>query len=613
MALYFSFGIMLLTYLGIPGLTTEVFAQKFSASVNKNKVATSEIFQLDFTINANGKNFTPPSLNDFNIYSGPNQSSSVQIINGNMSQSITLSYYLSAKKEGTFTIGPASIIVGGNTLHSNSITIEVSKGNPQQQNQARSGDDDSQQGQRNNSNTLFVRTSLSKSKAYVGEQIVVSHKVYTRRNLKGFQDAKFPSYDGFFAQEPTRNAQYEITQENIDGVTYSVVEIKKAFLFPQKSGKIKIEPIEVECVVREKTGKSNDPFEQIFGNDPFFGGFSSYKDVVYNISSNAATVEVLPLPDKPSGFSGAVGDFSMNAVIDKEQVKENEAINLKITISGKGNLKLIDPPSIEFPSEFETYDPKTNENINTTSSGVSGSKTFEYLIIPRHEGIYKLPAINFQYFNADKKNYTTLPSKEFEITVTKGDGNTMTNMPITSGTSKEDVKMVGNDIRFIKTNNIDLIKKGDYFFKSPGFIAGFALPPLLFFAFLLFRREYIRKNSDLVAVKRRRASHLAKKQLMNAEKAIKTGDKENFYTSVLSALYTYVGNKANIPAADMSKDKVSEVLKEKYISDETIHELIKLLDECEFARFAPGLQSGNLNEVYNRSENIITKIENAIA
>ncbi|MBI4930244.1 MAG: protein BatD [Bacteroidetes bacterium] len=590
-----------------------LFAQKFTASVNKNKVTVGEVFQLDFTINASGKSFTPPSFNDFNVYSGPNQSSSVQIVNGSMSQSITLSYYLAAKKEGTFTIGAASITVGTNTLQSNPISIEVVKGNTQAQTQTQSGNQNQTRAQATSDN-LFARTIVSKSKVYAGEQITITHKVYTRMNLKGFQDVKFPSYNGFWAQEVGRNAQYEVTTENIGGVAYNVVEVKKAFLFAQRSGKIEIEPMEVQCVVREKSGKRNDPFEQFFGNDPFFGGMSSYKDVLYTVKSNAVTIDVTPLPEatKPADFPGAVGNFSINAAIDKDKVKANEGINLKITISGKGNLKLIDAPKMTFPDEFETYDPKTNENISVSEGGVTGSKTFEYLLIPRHEGIYKIQPNDFNYFDADKKTYVKLPSKEFTITVEKGEGGTSATMPSISSVVKEDVKMVGNDIRYIKTGDIILTKKGEYFFGSSGFIAGFGVPPLLFLVFLLLRREHIKRNSDLVLVKKRRASRIAKKQLAKAERSMKENDKENFFVNVLSALYNYTGNKMNIPVAELSKEKVVEVLKEKNVAEETIHELVTLLDECEFARYAPGLQSGNLNEVYSRAENIITKIEDAI-
>ena len=414
-------------------------------------------------------------------------------------------------------------------------------------------------------------------------------------------------------QEVPRTTQYQITSENVNGVQYSVVEIKKAFLFAQRSGKIEIGPTEVQCVVREKGAKRNDPFSQFFGNDPFFG-FDSYKDVPYTVKSNALNIEVVPLPDagKPADFPGAVGNFSVNTAIDKDKVKANDGINLKIIISGKGNLKLIDAPKINFPDEFESYDPKTNENISATESGgVSGSKTFEYLLIPRHEGIYKIQPWNFTYFDSDKRSYVSLPSKEFTITVEKGSGNSNA-APVISSVAKEDVKLIGNDIRYIKTGDIQLTKRGEYFFGSPGFIAGFAGPPLLFLAFIFLRREHIRRNSDLVLVRKRTANRMAKKQLVQAEKSMKINDKENFFVNVLAALYSYAGNKMNIPVAELSKEKVVEMLKEKNIHEAEMNEFIKLMDECEFARYAPGSESGNLQNVYERAANIITKIEDAI-
>jgi len=605
---------LLLFGLFTSGTGCVLFAQKFSASVNKNKVMAGEVFQLDFTINASGKNFTPPSFNDFSIYSGPNQSTSMQIVNGNISQSITLSYYLSAKKEGVYTIGPASISVGGTVLQSNPISIEVQKGGTTtQQGQTQSQNGNSSGSSQASGDNLFARTSVNKTKVYAGEQITVVHKVYTRMNLKGFQDVKFPSYNGFWAQEVPRTTQYEITTENVNGMQYNVVEIKKAFLFAQRSGKIEIEPMEVQCVVREKSGKRNDPFSQIFGNDPFFG-FDAYKDVVYAVKSNGINIEVSPLPEvnKPADFPGAVGNFSMNATLDKDKIKANDGITFKITISGKGNLKLIDAPQMSFPDEFESYDPKTSENISVNENGVSGSKTFEYLLIPRHEGIYKIQPWKFNYFDSEKKTYVALPSKEFTVTVEKAE-NTSNSTPVISSIAKEDVKLISNDIRYIKTGDIPLEKKGEYFFSSPAFIAGFAVPPLLFLAFLFVRREHIRRNSDMVLVRKRAANRIAKKQLVQAEKSMKVNDKESFFVNVLSALYSYAGNKMNIPVAELSKERVIDLLKKTNVPETEMNEFVKLLDECEFARYAPGLQSGNLQEVYSRAENIITKIENAIS
>ena len=577
-------------------------AQKFTASASKTKVSAGEAFQVDFSlVNTSGKNFSPPSFSDFTVYSGPNQYSSSQFSStGGMTQTITISYILIPKKEGTFTIEPASVSINGSIVQSNSLAIEVSKTNTQSVTQGES-------------DNLFARTSVSKTKVYTGEQVVITHKVYARLNLRGFQDMKLPSYNGFWVQDAQRAAQqYEITQENVDGVTYSVVEIKKAFLFPQHSGKIEIQPMEIECVVREKTkGRSNDPFEQFFSSDPFFG---NYKDKVITVKSNSVTFDVQPLPEagKPADFPGAVGNFSMSASIDKDKVKQNEGVNLKITISGKGNLKLIDSPKLNFPDEFETYDPKSNENITVGDGGVSGTKTFEYLLIPRHEGTFTIPSWNFNYFDADKKTYIALPSKTFSITVEKGEGSAANNTPLISQGTQGEVKILANDIRYIKTGKINFAEKDRYFFGSPLFIGGFAVSPLLFLAFIFLRREHIRRNSDLILVKKRKAGGIAKKFLALAEKSMKNDDKENFFANILAALYNYIEHKMNLPAAEHSKEKVIEVLQSKNVSEEMIAELVKLMDECEFARYAPGRQAGNLQEVYDRAANSINKIDNVL-
>lgn len=594
----------------LPLLCGELYAQKLTAAVSKSRVAVGEVFQLDFTINASGRGFSPPSLSDFNIYSGPNQSTSVQIVNGSMSQTLTFSYYLAAKKEGTFIIGAASVSVGGHVIQSNPVNIEVVKAGSGTSAGSASQQKNSGQG---NSENLFARTHVSKSKVYVGEQVQVVHKVYTRMNLKGFQDIKLPSYNGFWAQEASRNAQYEVTTENIDGINYNVVEIKRTYLFAQRTGKIEIEPMVAECIVREKTGRGSDPLSQIFGNDPFFG-MSSYRDVPYSIKSNALSLEVLPLPaGQPDGFSGAVGQFSVQASVDKEKVKANEGINLKITISGKGNIKLADAPKMEFPDEFESYDPKSSENISTGNGSVTGNKTFEYLIVPRHEGIYKITPGEFSYFDPEKKTYVTLPSREFTITVEKGDGSVSANLPSISSPSKEEVKMVGQDIRFIKSDSSTLRKKGDYFYSSPYFFAGMALSPLLFLAFVTVRRRHIQRNSDLVAVRNRNARKIARKLLSAAERSMKEQNKEKFFENVLGALNGYAANKMNIPVADLSREKITGMLKEKNVPEDLINAYSKLMDECEFARYAPGLQSGDLSYVFKRAEEIITETENKLS
>ena len=591
---------------------TEI-AQKFTASASKTKVAVGETFQLTYSLNANGSNFKMPALNEFDVYSGPNQSTSMSFVNGAMSQSISLSYILSAKKEGKITIQPGSVSVNGATVQSNSLVIEVVKGSPTTQNQQNPNNPNQQQqnptapSSEDVGNNLFVKTTVNKTKVYQGEQITITHKVYTRYQLRGFQDIKFPDYTGFWSQDvSSNNQQIQLTNENVDGVVYSVAELKRTYLFPQRSGKLTIEPMKVEVVVRKQ---SNRQPRDIF--DQFFGG--GYVDANYSVKSKPITIDVIPLPEanKPAGFAGAVGDFSFKAEVNKDKVKANDAINLTVTITGKGNIKLVDPLKVNFPEDFETYDAKTKENISATVNGVSGSKTFDYLAIPRHEGDYKISDINFSYFDPEKKQYITLPSPEFKIHVDKGkDGEG--GASVFNPRNKEDVKVLGNDIRYIKTNNIILRPKENYFFGSTLFYLGLISPFILFLAFIIIRRKRIEQNKDVVAVKSRKATKMAKKQLLLAEKYLKSNNKESFYVEIFKALYGYVGNKLNIPTANLNKETITDSLRIKGVTEATIQQLMSTLDNCEFAHYAPTTVSGDLKSIYYNTVELITKIENEI-
>ncbi len=591
-------------------IVNSAMAQKFTASASKTKVAVGETFQVTFSLNANGANFKMPALNEFDVYSGPNQSTSMSFVNGAMSQSITLSYIIAAKKEGKLTIPPASVTVNGASVQSNSIAIEVVKGGASnQQNQNNNGQQQNPTAPSSVDigDNLFVKTSVNKTKVYQGEQVTVTHKVYTRYQLRGFQDIKFPDYTGFWSQDlPSNNQQIQVSSENIDGVVFNVAELKKTYLFPQRSGKLQIEPMKVEVVVRKQSNrKPRDVFEQFFG-----GG---YEDATYSVKSKPITIDVTPLPDanKPAGFAGAVGDYSFKAEVNKDKVKANDAINLTVTINGKGNIKLIDPLKVNFPEDFETYDAKTKENITTGATGVSGSKTFDYLVIPRHEGDYAIDHIDFSYFDPEKKQYITLPSPEFKIHVDKGkDGDGGAN--IFNPRNKEDVKVLGNDIRYIKTNNIQLLPKENYFFGSGLFYLGLIMPFVLFFAFIFVRRKRIEQNKDVVAVKSRKATKMAKKQLLVAEKHLKSNNKELFYVEIFKALYGYLSNKLNIPTANLNKETITDSLKIKNVSETTIQQLLSTLDNCEFAHYAPSAVSGDLKNIYDNTVQLITKIEDEI-
>lgn len=597
---------ILFTLLTLVAFTCNMIAQKFTAATSKTKVVAGEQFQIAYSLNTGGNGFKSPDLSAFDVYSGPNQSSSMQYVNGAVSQSISFSFIIAARKEGKFTIPPASISVNGNKIESNELVIEVGKGNTQSNQSAQSSNPNSPQ---NAGDELFARASVNKTKAYLGEQITVTLKIYTRLNLRGFQDIKFPTYDGFWSQDMPQNGQIQLSTENVDGVAYNVAEMKRSFIFAQRAGTLEISPMEVECVVRERV--SNRPqtiFDQFFGN----GG---YRDVVYKTKSKPVKIEIMPLPEqnKPVNYNGAVGTFSFKAQVNKEKIKANDAINLTIAVSGQGNLKLLNTPVINFPEGFETYDPKVTENIGVNANGVSGSKNFDFLVIPRNEGDFEIKDIGFSYFDPAKKTYITLPSPEFNIHVEKDDKPEEKITTNTSGVAKEDLKILGDDIRYIKTGPVQLIAKDEHFFDSSLFYTGLASPLLLLASFLLIRRKYIAQNSDLVAVKSRKANKVAMKKLALAKTYMDQHKKEEFYTETLKAVNGYFSDKFNIPSSEFSKDTVINHMQKRNASSQLINDLTQIIDICEAARYAPSLASEDLSSVYQKTTSVITQSENEIS
>jgi hypothetical protein len=583
----------------------------FIAQVSKNKVSVGEVFQIAFTLNGSGSNLAYPNFNNFDIYSGPNQSQSMSMVNGNISQSTTISLFIAAKKEGKFTIGSASVLSSGQKLETKPIVIEVTKASPQQQQSNQSAQGTQQQKQEKNQyaseisgDDLFVRTYLSKTKCYIGEQITLTQKVYSRVDLRGFQNVKFPPYNGFWSQQENSNQQINLRQENVNGITYYVADYCTVYLFPQRTGAITIEPVELDCIVRRQTKhQPRNIFEQFFGA----GG---YEDVAIKVKSKPVKVDVqaLPVENKPLEFSGAVGDFGYKVELDKYQVKANEAINLKITISGKGNIKLLEPLKLNLPESFETYDPKINENVKTNGGGVSGNITYNYLIIPREKGEFILNNLSFNYFNADKKQYVSIPSPDLKLTVLEGDpGSAQIITP-----TKKGIKESENDIRYIKTGDLGLKKHDEEFFSSITHYLFLIFPTLLFFGALFFVRQRIKANSNIVAVKERKAAKLAKKQLAIAKKHMLSNNKDLFFTEVLNALNKYIGDKFALPIADLSKERITEILLSKQIKDETAKQLINTLNTCEFAKYAPSAVTGDLKQVYQDTIELISQIEEQI-
>lgn len=581
---------------------------KFSARAPK-AVALGEAFRLTYTLNAQGRNLQIPDLDEFNVISGPNtsSSSSVRIVQGQMTQSVEYSYtfILQAKKVGTFTIPASTISANGEDYQCNELKIEVVQG----QAQANTKNSTQNNGTTQQTNVgeisgddLFMRVHVSRNNVYQGEAVLLTLKIYSRLNIVSYNPKEMPDFKGFWTQDIEMPGQKNLTQENINGVIYYVGTIEKKLLYPQYSGDIIIEPYEIEWIIRQEVRGRRRSIFDVFG---------SYQDIPKIVKSPKVTINVKSLPaNKPDSYTGAVGDLKMTTSIDKQEVFTNDAISLKVKISGTGNLKLINEPKIDFPPDFEVYDPKLTNNIKNSEGGSSGSKTYEYLIIPRHAGKFRIPPFEFSYFDINSKSYKTISSDEYEIIVNKGDddeGGT-----VISNFSKEDVKYIGRDIRFIKTDNIRLSKKNDYIFGSMLFNLLYPLSILAFVILLVVRRKKIKENSNLVLVKNKKANKMAQKRLNSANKFLKENNKEQFYNEVLRALWGYLSDKLGIPLAELSKDNVVETLQKFSIEEEQLKKLSSLIDDCEFARFAPEASSTSMTEMYNNTIRMISKLDSKI-
>jgi hypothetical protein len=600
-------------------IASEALAQDidFSAAT-KNNVQVGEQFRAVFTVNQQVERFDGPDFEGFNVLSGPNQSTSqsYQFVNGKVTQSyqVTYTYYLQANKEGNFNIEPAKVVTGGKTYQSNSLVITVAQSSPSQapatqgsQKQAKPGQ---QQGTSTGKNDIFIKATIDKSNPFQGEQVIVTYRIYTLVPVSQINISKISSFPGFWSKSLLNdNDQLKQATEVINGKEYVVADLRKIALFAQRSGEIRIEPMELECVaqVRVESSKSRDPFFDSFFNDPFFN--RNFQNVQLNISSNALAIDVKPLPSsgKPVDFGGAVGSFTFSSELDRTELKTNEPLSLKITISGKGNLELIDALPLSFPPDFETYDPKITGNISKNTGGISGSRTFEYLVIPRNPGEFEIKSAGFSYFDPAKQTYTTLMTPRYKIKVGKGaeDPGGITY----SGVSQKDIEFIGSDIRHIKSGVIQLHKVNSFFISSWSFIAWLIIPFILFTGGIYFWSINKRRSGNIALVRNRQANKVARKNLKKAGEYLESRNTDAFFEEISRALWGYISNKFNIPLSDLSIETVHQRLSHKKISEDSINQFTGVLGNCEFSRFAPGDKSEKMQEIYNEALEMISKIE----
>lgn len=575
-------------------------------------VVSGDQVRLVFTVNSQDiKDFRAPSIKGFDVLMGPSRSqqSSIQIINGKRTSnsSTAFTYILLAGNPGTYTIPAASVEVNGEKVFSNAISIKVL---PQDQTSGNSGNNgggsasssrSQAAGSRISANDLFITATASKTTVHEQEAILLTYKVYTVVNLRQLY-GKMPDLKGFHTQEVELPQQKTFTLEHYKGRNYNTTVWSQYVLFPQQTGKLEIPSITFDGVVAQQT-ISDDPF------DAFFNG-GGYVEVKKKITTPKVVINVQLLPAKPAGFSGAVGEFKLASSINATDVKTNDAVTIKLTLSGTGNMKLIGTPEVKFPQDFEIYDPKVTDDYKLTNSGLTGTKTFEYLAIPRHAGNFTIPAIEFTYFDLKSNSYKTLKTEAYNLKVAKGQGNA--DQVISDFTNKESVKMLGKDIRFIKLGDSSLRPKGDFFFGTVGYYLCYLIPLLLFVVFAVIYRQKALENANVAKVKTKKANKVATRRMKLAGMLLAENKKNEFYDEVLKALWGYISDKLSIPVSQLSKDNIEAELTNYGVQEALIAEFIGVLNECEYARYAPGNENEAMDKVYSASVEVISKMENSI-
>ena len=589
--------------------TAAAVAQTLTASA-PSRVAVGEQFRLTYTVNTqNVSEFRAGNIPDeFEVLIGPNRSmqSSYQMINGHTSQSssITYTYIVAATKGGSFTIPAAHVIVDGKKIASNSLTIKVSgtanSGSSSRSNSYDDGEDVREVGSRISGSDLFIKVSANKKRVFEQEPILLTYKVYTLVQLTQLR-GDMPDLKSFYTQEVDLPQQKSFSIETVNGRPYRTCTWSQYVMFPQTTGKLQIPSITFEGIVVQQN-RNVDPFEA------FFNGGSGYVEVKKKIVAPGIDIQVDPLPQRPAAFSGGVGRFNISGQMDKTETKANDPIKIRVIVSGTGNLKLIKQPVITLPADFDKYEPKVTEQTKLTAAGIEGSKIYDFLIVPRHQGKYDIPPVEFTYFDTTSKRYETVKTEGFHLDVAKGSGSSS----VSDFSGQEDLQELNKDIRYIKTGDTEQHQLGDFFFGSTAYMVSIAALVLVFISlFVIFRQRAI-DNANVTKMRGKKANKVATKRLKQASKLMMDNKPGEFYDEVLRALWGYVGDKLNIPVAQLSHDNISQKLAERGVHQSIIDKFLGALNECEFERYAPGDPKGNMNKVYDKAMLAIEKIEEAM-
>ncbi len=580
-----------------------------------NAVAVGDQFRLTFNINQRGENLTLPDLSSFDVLMGPSFSSStsIQYINGKSSQSqdFAYTYILRAKETGSFTIRPGSIEVDGKIYQSNALTIQVVSGQAQgstaQGGQAQT-DTPSGSGEAEASSAtisksdLFIRLELSRRQAWKGQQIIATVKLYANPNLPlaGFEEVNLPTYEGFYTQDIEIPQQINFKREVYNDKIYQVGILKKTVLFPQQTGTLTIKPFSITTQVQQRVRQRS-----FF--DDFFTGVQTVRA---KLTSDAVTVSVKELPPAPAGFSGGVGEFRISPELDLNEVTTNDAVTLKLHITGNGNIRLIQTPQLNLPGDFEQYDPTVTDNVRASDAGVTGTKTIEYLFQPKYEGTFKIPPMTFSWFNPQSGPYERQSTPEYELKVTRGSGD--------AGTStvrqlrKQDVQSLGQDIRYISQKQERLHPRGSSWFGSTYFWSVYLLGATAFAVFFVVYRKKMEENANIALVRNKKASRLARRHLKVAAGHLRQNQDEAFHDALLKAIWGDLSDKLGIPLANLRRETATEGLEAAKAAPELINKLLAITDQCEYARFAPAAGNKAMHELYDRAAEVITTLEKQI-
>lgn len=552
---------------------------------------------------------------------GPSRSSSssFSIVNGKTTSSstVTFTYTLTTDQAGTFHIPAATVVCDGRTVKSSSPQITVLPGgsgggssngssaqNQNGQSQAHSHQADRMRmqntGEKITGKDIFIAVTASKKRVFEQEAVLLTYKLYTLVNVSEMT-GKMPELDGFHVQEINRQRQPELKMEHYNGRNYGTVVWSQYVVFPQQTGELKIPEIKFEAIVLQQN-RSADPF------DIFFGGGSMMQEVKKVVMAPAVVLHVDPLPTpKPANFSGAVGKFTVASALTPQQLKANDATTLRLTVTGTGNMKLMNAPDVQWPKDFERYDPKSEDQTKIGASGSSGSVVFDYIAVPRHQGKFELPPVEFCYFDPDAREYKTVNSEAYTIEVEKGKGGSSS---ASQNYSKEEIEMLNSDIRYIKTGKADYINADEASLLGTSRIwALYVAASAIFLALVIAFRRFASANADIAGRRGRKASKAATKRLKVARKLMRGGDSNAFYDETARALWGYVGDRLNMAASELTRDNVREKLSDRGATVELTDRFIAALDECEFARYAPGDAAQNMDKVYSAAEQVINQME----